>query len=113
MSLDRNRAANTDAVAREPHRGPIMAVNEAAEAFPGEWIFMQVTEQDEHGHAAAGIVLAHDRERRALVEMEIAMGKSPPPGTRAFYTYKGPRFTTTAAWKEYLERKRATREHGS
>jgi hypothetical protein len=90
-----------------------MAVNEAAEALPGEWILMQVTEQDEHGHAVAGIVLAHDRQRRALVETEIAMGKSPPPGTRAFYTYKGPRFTTTEGWRQYMERGRAAREHGS
>jgi hypothetical protein len=63
---------------------------------------MQVTEHDEHGHAVAGVVLAHDRRRRALVQTEIAMGKSPPPGTCAFYTYKGPRFTTTEAWRQYM-----------
>ena len=93
-----------------------MTVNEAAETFPGEWIFMQVTEQDEHGHAAAGIVLAHHRSRKVLAETEVAVLKaakeSPPLGTLTFTTYNGPLFCSTAEWRDYRARRQAEREAG-
>lgn len=84
-----------------------MTVNEAAEAYPGEWILMMVTEHDERQHPVAGIVVVHDRRRSALVEPTIAFCKRPPPEARGFYTFSGPRFRTRAEWEAYTARRRA------
>ena len=45
MSKQRDRSPNPKTAAKTAH-APIMAVNEAAEALPGEWVFLQVTEND-------------------------------------------------------------------
>ena len=92
---------------------PILTINEAAEAFPGEWIFMQVMEHDEDSWPSAGIVLAHHPRRAALVETEIATAKNPPPDARGFVTYRGPLFRTNEEWRAYLERGQAARDRGT
>lgn len=92
----------------------VLTLNEAAEAYPDEWVFMQVTERDERGSPEAGIVLAHRRSRKALVETEIAVGKaariSLPVGARGFTTFKGPRFRTNEEWRAYRARMQAARD---
>jgi len=86
---------------------PVMTINEAAAAYPDEWVLMMVTQQNEHGHSSAGKVLLHNRSRKQLADDTVALLKDvreAPPDARAFYTYKGPRFSTREEWLAYRER---------
>jgi hypothetical protein len=86
---------------------PVMTINEAAEAYPDEWIFMMVTEEDERGLSTAGKVLLHSRNRKKLADDTVALLKGvreAPPDARAFYTYKGLRFNTHEEWLAYRAR---------
>jgi hypothetical protein len=90
-----------------------MTVNEAAEAFRGEWIFMQVMEMDEHQYPVAGIVLAHHANRAGIQQTILDVIKDPPPDARGFFTYLGPRFRTTQEWRDYLQQERSAQNDGS
>ncbi len=113
MSARDSRPMRAKKAATQQTNARIMTVNEAAEAYPDEWIFMQIMEYDEHQHPAAGIVIAHDRRRSALTDIEMATVKNPPPDARAFTTYLGPIFCSNEEWREYLARQRAARERGA
>jgi len=92
----------------------ILTVNEAAEAYADEWIFMQVTEYDQHHRPAAGIVLVHHRSRRGLAATEIAVMKSPPAEARGFYTFDGfPHFDSYEQLEAYQKRRQATDDNRS
>ena len=88
----------------------VLTVNEAAEAFPGEWIFMQVTDEDERGHAVAGIVLAHHPTRDGIQPAIMDIIKDPPRDTRGYYTFHGPQFSSTEEWRTYLAQQRVARD---
>src|SRR5215213_2995064 len=71
--------------ANESDGAPEMTWNEAAEAYPNEWIFMEVTERDEHKWPWRGRILAHDRRRAAIdpIVMDVLLrvkqtGIAPP-----------------------------------
>ena len=86
---------------------PVMTINEAAEGYPDEWIFMLITKKDERGHSTAGEVLLHNRSRKTLADDTVALLKDvreAPPDALAFYTYKGPRFSTHEEWLAYRAR---------
>jgi len=92
----------------------IMTVNEAAEAYPDEWIFMKVMEQNEHGHAAAGIVVAHHRTRDGIqpVMMDTFV-HNPVEHPLGFYSYNGLRFKTRPEAEAYRVGKREKRDRGA
>ncbi len=92
---------------------PILTINDAAELYRDEWIFMQVMERDEHQHAAAGIVLAHHPKRDGIQQTILDVIKNPPPDARGFITFRGPLFRTNEEWHAYLEREQAARDRGS
>jgi hypothetical protein len=92
---------------------PVLTINEAAAAYADEWIFMLVTQQNEHGHSTAGTVLLHNRSRKKLADDTVALLKDvreAPPGALAFYTYKGPLFDTREEWLAYKAKERAAHD---
>jgi len=46
--------------------GRVMMMDEVVEAYANEWIFLEITERDEHGHPSGGRVLAHDSRRGGI-----------------------------------------------
>ncbi len=92
---------------------PILTINEAAEAFPGEWIFMQVMECDERGEPLAGIVLAHHPKRDGIQPAIMDVIKNPPHHPPGFITYMGPRFRTNEEWQAYVAQQQAARDPGA
>lgn len=87
-----------------------MTINEAAGAFPGEWILMQVTDEDDRGEPLAGIVLAHHPKRDGIQQTIMDVVKNPPAGSHGFYTYFGPPFRTTDEWQAYVAQQRAAHD---
>jgi hypothetical protein len=90
-----------------------MTINEAAAAYPDEWIFMLVTEEDEHGRSTAGKVLLHNRSRKKLADDTVALLKDvrkAPPDALAFDTYKGPLFDSREEWLAYQAKERAAHD---
>jgi len=94
-----------------------MTVNEAADAYPDEWIFMHVREWNKHGHAHAGIVLAHyadDREISPVLRKTVEEVKQNPAAfAGGFMMYRGPMFTTNEEWLAYRRRQKAARDHNA
>jgi len=90
----------------DPH---ILTVNEAAEAYPGEWIFMKVMKVGERNEPLAGIVLAHHRTQAGINPVVMDVIRNPPMHAPGFYTYNGLRFTNRADVEDYLARKQAAR----
>jgi hypothetical protein len=92
---------------------PVLTINEAAAAYPDEWIFMLVTQKNERGLSSAGKVLLHNRSRKALADDTVALLKDvrkAPPDALAFYTYKGPRFDSREEWLAYQAKERAAHD---
>ena len=92
---------------------PVMTINEAAEAYPDEWILMLITEKDERGLSVAGKVLLHNRSRKALADDTVTLLKDvreAPSDALAFYTYKGPRFDSHETWLAHKAKERAAHD---
>ena len=94
--------------AREPR---VMTRNEAAAAYPNEWIFMQVTQDGDDGWPRAGIVLAHHPKRWGISDAEIAVMSNPPDGAIGYSTFYGvPLFRTHEEAEAYRANQRAARD---
>jgi hypothetical protein len=92
---------------------PVLTINEAAEAFPDEWIFMMVTKKNQRGLSSAGKVLLHNRSRKRLADDTVALLKDvrvAPPDALAFTTYKGPLFDSHEEWLAYQAKERAAHD---
>jgi hypothetical protein len=90
-----------------------MTINEAAAAYPDEWIFMMVTQKNERGLSSAGKVLLHNRSRKKLADDTVALLKDVrqvPPDALAFDTYKGPLFDSHEEWLAYKAKERAAHD---
>jgi hypothetical protein len=84
-----------------------LSVDEAAEVYANEWIFMEVTERDEFDAAARGIILDHHPRQDGIdatiteVIAEVKAGIV-PDHVRGYYVFYGVRlFRTKAEWNEY------------
>jgi hypothetical protein len=113
MSARESRPVRAKKAATKQTNARIVTINEAAEAYPDEWIFFKITEYDEHQHPVAGTVIAHDRRRSALTEIEITVVKNPPSDALGFMTYVGPRFCSNEEWRAYLAQQQDARERGT
>jgi hypothetical protein len=92
---------------------PVMTINEAAAAYPDEWILMMVTKKNERGLSGAGKVLLHNRSRKRLLDETVALLKGvreAPPDALAFTTYKGPLFDSREEWLAYKAKERAAHD---
>jgi hypothetical protein len=87
---------------------PVMSFDEATDVFANQWIFMEVTEQDEHGAPLRGRVLDHHRDRNRIqptilkVVEEVKATRSAPKHVRGYSVFHGFRhFRTAAEWETY------------
>jgi len=113
MTADRTRQPDHEPGTVDSGDLPVVLVNDAAAAYPDEWIFMMVTEKDRRGHSVAGKVLLHHRNRKALADATVALLgeiREAPPDALSFYTYKGPRFDSHAEWEAYKAQDQAAHD---
>ena len=55
--------------------GPIVAVEEARDLYPGKWVAMEITEFDEHHRSKFGIVRFARKSRKRLNDELFKLGK--------------------------------------
>ena len=101
-----HRSARTWARESEP---PELSIDEAADLYPGEWIFMKVLAVDEHDSPVRGQILAHSPHRIGIVQAEKqALSSAERPehsywsGQAVHYitTGQGMRESLDALWRE-------------
>jgi hypothetical protein len=104
---DTGDSAQADASTR------VMSFDEATRAYPDEWLFMQIMKMGGDGWPEEVIVLAHDRKRSVISDVEIAVMSVPPPGVIGYETiFGGPYFRTSEEWHAYYEAQQAARGRG-
>jgi hypothetical protein len=117
MTAQRPSPHEPDRTASESPETRIMTLNEAADAYPGEWIFMNVKEIDEHDQPVAGIVLAHhpteDGIQPVIMRTIEDLKQNRSAYTGGFMAYCGPRFRTNEEWQMYRRRLKAARDHSA
>src|SRR5262249_5178312 len=80
---------------------PIMHMDEAIAAYPGEWVLMQILTYDEQG-VPTGRILAH---ARSDAQLNKRLAKEPPrseqpPDAGAYYSFKAyPRIRSGEEWR--------------
>jgi hypothetical protein len=86
----------------------VLTVDEAADAFAGEWLFMEVTERDERDEPLRGRILAHHPRREGIqptmmtVVAEIKASQTPADVRGYYVTYGFRRFRTVAEWRDHM-----------
>ncbi len=73
--------------------GPIVGVEEARALYPGKWLLMEVTEDDEFHRSKSGIVRLASNSRKRINEECFRLGKPSewlPPGRKVLIFYTTP-----------------------
>jgi hypothetical protein len=88
--------------------GRVMTMDEIVETYANEWVFMEITERDEHGHPWRGRVLAHDKRRGGIqpTAMEVLIrvketGVAPEDVLGYTIIYGVKLFCRAEEWEEY------------
>jgi hypothetical protein len=68
----------------------ILSVDEAIARHPNEWIFMQVTREDDHHAPSHGVVLAH-HPKRGIIQRSIMRIIAHRKGDEVYYLTFGER----------------------
>jgi hypothetical protein len=97
------------AVAIDPANPPELTVDEVADLYPGQWVLMRVTEDNEYHQAWRGHILAVSDDECDLNEVLAREPKRSqlPPGVKPgryyvfqayHYIYPGPEWDAWLAW---------------
>jgi hypothetical protein len=104
--------SNADTSAASGADGPVVSFDEATRAYPNEWLFMQIMKMGADGWPEEVVVLAHDRKRSVISDVEIAVMSAPPEGVIGYQTiFGGPYFRTNEEWDAYYAAQQAARRH--
>jgi hypothetical protein len=68
----------------------ILSVEEAIERYPDEWIFMEVTAEDEYHAPSHGLLLAH-HPKRGVIQRSIMKTIGTRRGDEIYYLFYGER----------------------
>jgi hypothetical protein len=86
-----------NAAAIDPANPPEMTVNEVADLYPGQWVLMRVTGENEYHHPWRGRILAVSHDERDIDEV---LSREPrrsqlPPGVKPgeYYVFQAYRHT--------------------
>jgi len=101
-----------DSGAQADAAGRVMTFDEATRTHPNEWLFMQIMKMGSDGWPEEVVVLAHNRKRSVISDVEIAVMSAPPEGVIGYQTiFGGPYFRTNEEWDAYYAAQQAARRH--
>jgi hypothetical protein len=80
-----------------------LSVDEAIARYPNEWIFMQVTAEDEYHAPSRGLILAH-HPRRGIIQRRIMKAIAARQGDEQYYLFFGERrLRSREEWNEAID----------
>lgn len=81
----------------------VMTIDDAAAAYDGEWILLELTEIDDQQNPVAGIVVEHHPKRSGIQPAVMRVIASPSPTAKGYYVFSGyRRFYSGAEWDAYV-----------
>jgi hypothetical protein len=80
-------SAATDGSARAPTGGDELTFEQAVERYFGEWVLIEMIEQEEGRFPTLGRLVAHDLAYERMWELRESIGP-PPPGSKGYFLYQ-------------------------